>query len=145
MLTTVSLLGNLDLPSEDIRMQDLCAGRLGPMFSGSTLWSRYPSLPSLGAFIHLRVMLLVGGLVTTAVYILRFRLHKPFGAVSIVALTLGAIPYAMGMLVLRCNVVDARACGAWLAVMVLGVLYAGLAAGVLATMELAGSRKGSLG
>jgi hypothetical protein len=97
------------------------------------------------ALIHCHVMFLVGGLVTATVYILRFKLRKPLSAVSIVTLTLGAFPYALGMLVLQCSAVEADVCGPWLAVMLLGVLYASLATAVLATMELTGWHKRILG
>ncbi|MHC4176334.1 MAG: hypothetical protein ACYSWU_02440 [Planctomycetota bacterium] len=84
------------------------------------------------------VMFLVGGLVTATVYVLRIKLQKPLGAVSIALLTLGAVPYAQGVFALQAGKMGVDQCGPWLVVMLLGVLYASLAAAVLATTELTG-------
>lgn len=138
MLTAVSVLGNLDQQSDDIRMEDLAAGRLGPMLSGPTLLARYPSFPRPMALFHIYSMFLVGGLVAASMYVLRIRLRKPLGAVSIAALALGVVPYALGMFVLQTGSADAKVCGYWVAVMVCGVLYASLTAALLASLELTG-------
>jgi len=136
MLTSVSLLGNLDQANSDIRIDELVTGRLGSLFTGPSLWSRYPSFPRPMAAFDLFSMLLVGAVVTTTFYVLRTKLKKPLATVSIAVLILSAVPYALGLLVLQSNTIDVRQCGSWVAVMILGVLYSSLAAAVLAIMEL---------
>ena len=143
MLTSASLLSDLKL-TDDIRLDELMTGRLGSMFTGPTLWSRYPSFPRPMVAIQWYGMLLVGGVVATAFYALRIKLKKPLGTVSIAVLILSAVPYALGLLVLQSNTV-ASLSGPWLVVMIFGVLYSSLAAAVLAVMELANWHKNAFG
>jgi hypothetical protein len=64
MLTSASLLSSFVEANHDIRMDDLSVGRLGPMLSGPTLWSSYPSFPRASTAFHGYSMLLVGAVVT---------------------------------------------------------------------------------
>jgi hypothetical protein len=141
MLTAVSVLSRMDEPSEDICLENLASGRLGPLLFGPTLWSQYPSFPDPMALANDYVLFLVGGLVAVAVYVSRFKFQRTLGATSLVVLALGAIPYVQGLFVLRSSEVEPAECGSWVAVMILGVLYASLAAAVLAIVDVTGGHK----
>ena len=71
-------------------------------------------------------------------------LKKPLVAASIACLLLGVLPYAQGLFVLQTVELEASEVGPWLALMLLGVLYASLASALLAVVDLTGWLKKAL-
>ncbi len=136
--TSVSVLSELEELSNDVRMEDSNTGWLFPMLVGPTLWSRFPRCPSLVSLIDRYSLCLVGGLVAVAIYILRIKLNKPFGVCGVACLMVGAVPFVQGLTVLQANEIPPNEVGFWVAAMLLGVLYASVAAIALALVDLTG-------
>ena len=137
MLTAVSVLVHLGQHGDDIRMEDLAAGHLGAMFAGPTFWSCYPSFPPPTSLIDYPAVCLFGSLFAASFYVVRIKLRKSLTAVSIVTLAIGAVLYALGVFALHYDPVEIDQSGPWLAVMLLGVLYASATSAALVTWNAA--------
>jgi hypothetical protein len=138
VFTAVSVLCAWDAPSDDLRLEDLAVGRLHPMLLGPTLWSRYPNAPPLSALIDYLALSIAVPPIVAAVYLLGARRRLPLGWVAVAVLPLGLIPYGLGTLILRAGNFPPDTSGPWLAVMLLGVLYASCASALLAGLEILG-------
>lgn len=146
VVSAVTVLSSMDGTEYDIHMEDLTAGRLGPMFMGPTLWANYPLFTPtrlmyttvVGNFANPYSFVLVNGLFFATVYLMRWKGRMPWALVSVVTLGLGIIPYVQGRIVLHDGTAPPEVCGPWVATMLLGVLYASVLAAVVASMELTG-------
>lgn len=138
-LTGISVLGSLCEPTDDIRIEELAAGELGRMWTGPSLWSRYPSIPPLSAMMDNFVILLAAAVIAPIVYVLRLRLKVPLGATSLAVLLAAAVSYALGRIAFMAGPLAPEECGPWLAVMVVGVFYFSVAGATLAGLELTGA------
>jgi hypothetical protein len=106
-------------------------GNVLPMFLGHTLWSRFPSLPPISAVLDWWTMAVMVGVTGLIVFVVRFRMNGSWIMVGLLTFLSTMVPYAIGALMLRGNE-DISLCGPWLAVMLLGGLYAQLAAAACA-------------
>jgi len=137
-LTSISLLASLCDPADDIRLEELAAGKLGRMWTGPSLWSAYPTVPPLSAMLDNHAIMLTAAVIAAIVYVLRIRLALPLGLTSLAVLLAGAVPYSLGRMALMSGPVRPDECGPWLAVMVVGVLYFSVAGATLSGLELTG-------
>ncbi len=111
-------------------------GHLAPLFATSFVWSKYPAVPNAPtALVSEKAFVLTIPLLLVALYFARVRGRRPFPLRIAVCLAVALVPYAAGVIALHNNTVAEKA-GAWLAVMILGPLYALLACAVICVVEL---------
>ena len=111
-------------------------GHLAPLFASSFVWSRYPAAPNhLTALADQRALLTTIPLLLIALYFARIRGRRPFPLLIVICLAVALVPYAVGMIALHDNTLLERT-GPWLAVMLLGPLYALAACAVICIVEL---------
>ena len=141
MLATVAVLGNLSGAADDIRITDLEAGSLIPMFFGPTLWQQYPNVPhSLSSFFDLSALLFVGLSIPLVLVPLRLKLNVSWTISSFMSFALGFVPCLIGIIVLRSGPQTPSEVGSWLAFMIYGLLYAAAVSAVFAAVDLHGDR-----
>ncbi len=136
-LTGIALLCSLCNPTE-IDFNRLLAGELWPLWTGTWLWSQYPSTPPLSAMIDYYAILVAVAMITPIVYLVRLRLKMSLGVTGLAVLSAGMVPYALGKIAFRAGPLEPNECGAWLAVMLVGVSYFSAVAAVLAGLEVTG-------
>ncbi len=136
-VSATALVSDLGEPTADLRYEDLQAGLLLPMFCGPTLWSSLPSIPrDVTAIVDLAAFGYVGVcLVSVALMGWRWRMTSPTGA-AMLTLGLGMFPSILGAVVLQDRLATPAVAGAWVSFMIVGLLYAALAALVLAISDL---------
>lgn len=124
MLTATSVLTALDGPSADICIEDLESGRLFAMFTGPTLWNRYPEIPADPSAVldHYAIAFSLG-LAVVCVLLVRSRFGVSSRAVAIFSLVAGIIPYTIGAAVLRSTSHSPGESGMWVSLMIHGVFY----------------------
>jgi len=140
LLTTIEGYHNLG-DNEDARLCErlgVFQGHVAPMFATSFVWSRYPAAPNhLTALVDRRAFLTTIPLLLIALYFARIRGRRPFPLLIAICLAVAAVPYITGMIMLRGGTMnDLQYVGRWLAVMLLGPLYALVACAVICIVEL---------
>ncbi len=150
LLTTIEGFHNLG-DNEDARLCErlgVFQGHVAPLFATSFVWSRYPAAPNrLSALVDERAFLITVPLLLFAVYFTRIRGRRPFPLLIAICLAVAAVPYIAGMIMLRGGTMDdLQHVGRWLAVMLLGPLYALIICAILCVVELLrpGSRSHSV-
>ena len=140
LLTTIEGYHNLG-DNEDARLCErlgVFQGHVAPLFATSFVWSRYPAAPNhLTALVDRRAFLTTIPLLLIALYFARIRGRRPFPLLIAICLAVAAVPYITGMIMLRGGTMnDLQYVGRWLAVMLLGPLYALVACAVICIVEL---------
>lgn len=136
-LRATALLTDMSAPTPDLRHEDVEAGWLLPMYCGATFWSDFPGFPTdiesivdEQAFAYAAICVVFVGL---PLIIWR---RRSFTAAAFMILPLGMIPSVVGAFVLKDRSASPEVAGAWIAVMVIGLLYLASFALVLAMVDL---------
>jgi hypothetical protein len=106
----------------ELEAEQIAAGNIHTLVFSSSLWSQYPSFPSVKFLIYVPALVSSGFLLTVFVYLLGFRNKKHLLSASLGCLFAAALHYLVGMWALAGNTVFDYA-GRWLAVMLVGMLY----------------------
>ncbi len=110
----------------EVQQQQIMHGRIESWAQSRTTWSRFPTLVPLTrakVLYDLQALYLTVPLFLAAYYTLRIKGKHSLLTVGVACLGLGAIPYAVGRLALLYNT-DITNSGPWVAVMLMGILYA---------------------
>lgn len=118
-----------------IEADQVATGNIHGLFLSSSLWSQYPSFPSVRFLIYVPALVSSGFLLTLLVYLLGFRKKKHLLAASLGCLFAAALHYLVGMWALAGNTVFEYA-GRWLAVMLVGALYCCIGCAVFAGADV---------
>ena len=135
--TTIQIFANLSDPDvlRGFDMDRIIVGNIEHMWVASAFWERFPAfLRSFDVYIEMRSLMMVGALVSAAIYVLRVKRKTPWTIVAWFCFLSGLAPYSIGRLYLWNNTVAAES-GSWLAFALMGQLYASLACAVCATLE----------
>jgi hypothetical protein len=116
-------------------------GHVAPLFASPFVWSRYPAASThLTALVSERGFLMTVPLLLAALCV-PHALGRPSFPLSIgICVAVAAVPYVAGMVILQGNTLDPPHVGRWLAVMILGPLYALIICAVICVLELLRSR-----
>ena len=106
----------------ELEAEQIAAGNIHTLVFSSSLWSQYPSFPSVEFLIYVPALVSSGFLLTVLVYLLGFRKKKHLLSASLGCLFAAALHCLVGMWALAGNTVFESA-GRWLAVMLVGMLY----------------------
>jgi len=127
------------------RQEQLMQGRIESWVLSETMWSRYPALvplPQMKGLYSTKALLMTVPLFFVLYYALRLKRKYSLFTVGLFCLGTGAIPYAIGRLALLYNT-DIANIGPWVALMLLGVLYATMGCMFFAILGLLFSNVGS--
>jgi hypothetical protein len=140
LLTTVEGFRNLNNEKDGFLVENVGAlrGHVAPLLATSFVWSRYPAAPAHPtALISEKAFLLTVPLLLVALYFARIRGRRPFLFQVAVCLAVAPVPYVVGTITLHGGTITDRAeIGPWLAVMILGPLYALIICAVICVVEL---------
>ncbi len=140
MVTAIAILSALGPPTPDLRMEDLAAGRLWPMFCGPTFWQLYPSTP-LGTewLLSWPALGVAATILVLIVLLLALLPQMSLAHAAVICLALGGLTYAFGATALQ-TPRELNEAGAWLGFMLYGLFYPACISIVLALLVLCGVR-----
>ena len=124
LINSIDCLTNLSGPG-DLDLNRLIKGHIVQMFHSRSVWSNYPALvhpENWSIFINLKAIMITAPGFFCVGYFLGRKKKQSFITLSLACLSVGFIPYFLGLFALHNNTVPENA-GPWIAIMLLGLLY----------------------
>lgn len=119
----------------EFEAEQIATGNIHTLMFSSSLWSQYPSFPSVQFLVYVPALVSSSLILTVLVYLLGFRKKKHLLSASLGCLFGAALHYLVGMWALAGNTVFDYA-GRWLGVMLVGMLYCCIGCVVFASADV---------